>query len=96
LTELGRLSIIGAMSAHSRFAKWLEFLAASDSEVARRLGCDATYPGKIRSGRRTPGLDVAHAIEKLSTEWPEGPIRTEEWIEHSPTVITSDTDTRGQ
>ena len=84
-------------SAHIRFARWIEYLGISDAEVARKIGCDASYPPKIRVGRRTPGLDLAHAIERLSADWPDGPIRTEEWVsEHALSVITPDTDARGQ
>lgn len=62
-----------------------------DSEIARRLGCDASLPGKLRrkGSARRPGLSVAHAIERLTAtrrddgaRWPEPPIKTEEWIDN--------------
>jgi hypothetical protein len=61
----------------------------SEREIARRLGCDQSYPGKlIAQHDRRPGLEVAHAIERLTAEprddgkrWREPPIRTEEWLE---------------
>lgn len=81
-------------TAHSRFEKWVAFTGLSDAEIARRLGCDTSYPGKIMRQGRRPGLELAHSIERLTSDWPEGPIRTEEWVDadHAPTVAPAATD----
>lgn len=82
--------------ARARFRAWIAFTGLSGAEVARQLGCDESYPRKILEGGRRPGLDLAHAIERKTAEpradgevWPDGPIRTEEWVEvsHSVTVV---------
>lgn len=79
--------------ARRRFERWVQWSGFSDAEIARRLGCDASLPGKIRRGvsDRRPGLDLAHAIERVTgtrradgKKWSGGPIRTEEWLEPVP------------
>jgi hypothetical protein len=84
------------MDPRDRFLRWVAWLGASEAEVARRIGCDASYPRRIRLGERRPGLDVAIAIERESAlprhdgeVWPEGPIRTTEWAGH-PSTVTVD------
>lgn len=81
------------MGPHERFLRWLAWLDVSEAEVARRLGCDTSYPRRIRLGERRPGLDVAVAIETETAEpredgevWSEGPIRATEWAAHPSSV----------
>lgn len=31
-------------------------------------------------GKKQPGLGLAYAIEELTCDWSEGPIRAEDWI----------------
>lgn len=76
------------MTAREKFDAWILWTGLPDAEVARRLGCDASLPGKLRRDPdRRPGLEVAHAIERKTAEprddgrrWRHGPIRTEEWL----------------
>lgn len=51
----------------------------SQADAAKRLGVSAPYLSQILSGARNPGLHAAHAIERATKEWPDGPIVTEEW-----------------
>ncbi len=74
--------------AQTRFDQWATWSKLSDKAIAERLGCDPSYPRKLRHERRRPGLDVAHAIERVTAEaredgecWTPGPIRTEEWLD---------------
>ena len=74
-------------AARGRFERWTEWLGLNDAEIARRLKCDPSYPGKLRHDRR-PGLEVARAIELATAEprddgerWSEPPIRMEEWLD---------------
>lgn len=86
----------GMEQARARFEAWITFTGLSDAEIAKRLGCDPSYPRKILRHDRRPGLDLAHAIERLSAApradgevWPEGPIRTEEWVSPHETTVAS-------
>jgi hypothetical protein len=81
------------MGPRERFLRWLAWLGVSEAEVSRRLGCDASYPRRIRLGERRPGIDVAVAIETETSQpredgevWPEGPIRATEWAAHPASV----------
>lgn len=74
------------MAARDRFDRWVRW-AGGDAEAAKLLACDVSYPNKLRHSRR-PGLDVAHKIERATSEvrsdgerWSEAPIRTEEWLD---------------
>lgn len=71
-------------NASSRFASWVTWTKWRPAETAYRLGCDASYLGRLRKGTRRPGLRIAVAIEKLSASWTEGPIRVQEWHEDAP------------
>jgi transcriptional regulator with XRE-family HTH domain len=54
------------------------------------LGCKCTqsFVGLVEHGKRRVGLEFAHAVEALTKDWDEGPIRTEEWLQEddAPTV----------
>jgi hypothetical protein len=75
-------------SARARFRAWKKWTGATDVEIARRLGCDPSYPGKLAKTKtaRRPGLKVASAIERESEAWPGGPIRVSEWV---PTAVAA-------
>jgi hypothetical protein len=75
-------------SARGRLERWAKWSGLTDAEIARRLKCDPSLPGKLRNGQRQPGLKVAHAIRELTASsrddgarWKEPPIQFEEWLE---------------
>lgn len=76
-------------SARQRFDRWARWSGLSDAEIARRLECDASLPGKLRrpDSDRRPGLELAHAIERITgaeldgRRWREPAIVTEEWLD---------------
>jgi hypothetical protein len=87
-------------SARERFGRWVTWSGLTDAEVARRLGCDVSYPGKLRrvGYDKRPGLDVAHAIERISAAprddgktWKEPAIRTEEWLDPPKKMVARPT-----
>lgn len=74
-------------NGHLRFAAWFEWTGRTQASIAADLGCSAVFVGYLVRGERAPGLELAHAVERLTVEprgdgatWPGGPIRTEEWI----------------
>lgn len=67
--------------AHERFAEWLDSTGWTQEEAAEKLGCSQSTISAVRLGDRRPGVDLIHAIERLSRRWVKGPIRTEEWVE---------------
>lgn len=76
------------MAAASRLRAFLQWTGWSQQQLAVRLDVHQTSIGRLLSGARGPGVDVVHTIEKLTAEpredgevWPDGPIRTEEWVE---------------
>lgn len=78
------------MGARARFDRWVSWSKLSDADVARRIGCDVSLPGKLRKTDRTPSLAIAHAIERVTSEpdhdgavWDEPPIATQEWLEEA-------------
>jgi hypothetical protein len=74
----------------TRFAEWIAWTSWRPAEAAYRLGCDASYLGRLRKGTRRPGLRLALAIERLSATWPEGPIRVQEWHDADPATQPAD------
>jgi transcriptional regulator with XRE-family HTH domain len=68
------------MDAPSRLRAYLTFKGWSQTDFAREIGHHQTHVGRLLLGKRGPGLELAHAIERLSSDWPDGPIRMEEWI----------------
>lgn len=69
--------------AHERLEAFLTWIGWSDSELARRVPCHQTTARAVRRGDQRAGLVFAVAVERLTTEfaWPEGPIRTAEWVD---------------
>lgn len=69
------------MSAPQRLHEYLQFKGWSQSDFAREIGHHQTSIGRLLAGKRGPGLELVHAIERVTADWPElGPIRTEEWL----------------
>jgi hypothetical protein len=70
-----------SMSTSKRLAAFLEWKGWTRTEAAKHFGCSQPFVTFLLSGERTVhGLSIAHAIEAATAEWPEGPIRTEEWL----------------
>lgn len=70
-----------ASSPQTRFASWCQASGLSQTEIATRLDVAQSFVSKIVNGERFPGRRVAHAIERETADWPEGPIRSVEWDE---------------
>lgn len=51
----------------------------SQSELARRLGCHASFVNQLEAGVKWCGLDTAIVLEELSKDWAGGPIKASEW-----------------
>lgn len=51
----------------------------SQAATARDLGVDQSFVSKIVARERRPGRSTACAIERITSEWPHGPIRPVEW-----------------
>ena len=82
--------------AHERFARWFAESGLTKVAVALEVGCSPVFVGYILRGERDPGLAIAHGIERLTAAWPEGAIRTEEWIPPSHTESVPPTEPAGQ
>lgn len=72
--------------ASQRLAAFLAWSGLTQLALAARIHVHQTFVGRLIAGSRAPGLDVAVAIERVSSEprddgevWPEGPIRATEW-----------------
>jgi transcriptional regulator with XRE-family HTH domain len=73
------------MKVHKRFAKWVAWRGTSQSQIASDLGCTQAFVSLLASGKKSIAkLPMAHAVERLSADWPDGPIRTEEWDATTP------------
>lgn len=70
----------------------------TQSELAALIRVHQTFVGRLIAGSRSPGLDAAVAIERITQQpredgevWPEGPIRAGEWVEAGhPSTVTAD------
>ena len=72
---------VAIMDAGKRLRAFREWLGWGRAEMARALDCHPSYVGRIEdAGRDLKGLQYAQRLEALSKDWPEGPIRTEEWV----------------
>lgn len=63
-----------------RLARLLKLEGVSQAELARRLELNRSIITWWLSGKRTPTLEQAVAIEWLTETWAEGPIRVSEWV----------------
>lgn len=50
-------------------------------QLAERLGIHQATVSKLLRGARGVSVDMAVRIERATSDWPEGPIRVEEWAE---------------
>ena len=76
--------------AHHRFAAWVSWYRENHRDesgkepsleaVAAVIGCSQGFVSQLLSGTRSAELESAHKIERVTARWPDGPIRTEEWI----------------
>lgn len=62
-----------------RLNRWIVRTGTNQSALAREIGCSPALVSAIILGKRVPNLHVAHAIERLTANSPEGKILTEEW-----------------
>ena len=67
------------MNASERMAQWLAEEGLTMSSLARKLNCTPSHVGHLIARRRKPSRRVANLIERLSAQWPMGPIRSTEW-----------------
>ena len=72
--------------ANQRFAAWVVWLmehrgVRSQRQVGELLGCHQVTVSQLISGeRKARGHRLVSAIERATAEWPEGPIRGDEWL----------------
>jgi transcriptional regulator with XRE-family HTH domain len=65
-----------------RFRRWRASRDWSQHDLARELGISQALVSSIERGDTVvTKLALAKRIQELSREWPEGPIRIEEWVE---------------
>lgn len=80
-----RLYLSGmATSAPERLRAAMKLAGVRPHELAQRLGCSKSFVSLMLNGRRLPSLARAADIERLSVDWPEGPIRATEWVSEAP------------
>ena len=68
------------MDVYGRFAAWFEASGLTRAEAATRLGCHVSMVGFLLTKRRTPGRDLAVAIERESA----GAVPISAWAEAKP------------
>jgi transcriptional regulator with XRE-family HTH domain len=64
---------------HVRLGKWRTWRGVSIAVLAKEAGVSRPQFSNYIHGRRLPSRRVAVEIERLSSMWPEGPIRVSEW-----------------
>ena len=82
-------------NARERLADFMSWRGWSQTEMAEALGVHQTTLSKILLRQRGTGLEVAAAIERVTSQprqdgevWSEGPIRATEWA-HASTMDTA-------
>ena len=80
LTLAIRLEYNGFMAARERLKAWRGWRRISQGEAADILDCSQAVISKIETGERGPSLDVAVALAAETADWPDGPIRSREWV----------------
>lgn len=63
------------------------------AKLARATELNHSTVSKILSGKRSAGLAVASAVEKVTADWDRGPIRIAEWL--GSQSVAHATDVRG-
>lgn len=53
----------------------------TQAQLADELGCSSTFASMLCRGEKMPGRALANAIERITADWSEGPIRSEDWDE---------------
>lgn len=66
---------------HEKFDRFVVADGRSNAALGRALGVTGQMVHHIRSGLRSPGLDLAVGIERLTVAWVDGAIRSEEWVD---------------
>jgi transcriptional regulator with XRE-family HTH domain len=64
---------------NQRLKRFRESQGYSQTELAGLLGCDPSFIGKVESGVRRFSA-FAFALEDLTADWEEGPIRARDWV----------------
>lgn len=54
-------------------------LGITQAELAHRVECSDGMISAIVQERKMPGRALANAIERITADWSEGPIKSEEW-----------------
>lgn len=62
-----------------RLAAWIQSQGWTRDVAAERLGFGRDMLDSILRGRRMPGRLLANTIERQSSPWEHGPIRSVEW-----------------
>ena len=79
-------------TARDRFAQFIDDHTLSQRSVSEKLGCSQGLVSKIRLGQRSPGLDIAFRIERLTRDWEHGPILASEWVTEAPQLSATGTE----
>ena len=66
---------------HHRFRAFFLWMGLSQDKMALLLNCGQTTVHNLLTGAHGASVVLAVAIERLSADWPEGPILVEEWAE---------------
>jgi len=74
---------------HKRFVRWITEGGTSQRSVATELGASPAFVSDLCTGKKWPGRALANVIERLSTKWESGPIRSEEWDEAERAIARS-------
>jgi transcriptional regulator with XRE-family HTH domain len=72
------------MNPRAKVQAWIGDAGLTQAQAAARLGVSQGAVSQLlRSTTGTPSLALAQAIERETTDWAQGPIRTEEWLVES-------------
>lgn len=85
------------MNPRTRLASFLAWKGWSQSGLASACDVHQTTISKLIEGHRGAGLGLAVAIERVTQEWPEGPILVKDWAgAHDETVAPVEAAAEGQ
>lgn len=81
---------------HERLAAFLACKGWSQSKAGAELGCSQVTVSCILRGTKLPGRLLANEIERVTADWADGPIRSEEWdaVERERREVASTTSAR--
>lgn len=87
LTRWGYVGIGSTMDPRARLSAFLAWRGWKHPHLAVACRCSAPMISHILTGRKNPGVEIVHAIERVTGEpnddgavWEPGPIHTEEWL----------------